>query len=54
MWPIIDTRCEGFPALICLLTFRFIKSSDQCDFDHFRFQILLLPEHLGQKMRLNN
>ena len=49
MWPIIDTRCEGFPTLVGLLTFRFIKSSDQCDFHHFKFQILLLPELLGQK-----
>ena len=45
MWPIIDNRCEGFPTLVCLLTFRFIKSSDQCDFDHFKFHVLLLPEH---------
>ena len=45
MWSIIDIRCEGFPALIFLLTFRFIKSSDQCDFDHFKFDVLLLPEH---------
>ena len=49
MWPIIDTRCEDFSALVCLLTFGFIKSSDQCDFDHFKFQLLLLPKHWGQK-----
>ena len=45
MSPIIDTRGEGCPALVSLLTFRFIKSSDQCDFDHFKFHVLLLPEH---------
>ena len=34
MWPIIETRFEGFPALMqCLLTFGLIKSSDQCHFD---------------------
>ena len=36
MWPIIETRFKGCPALmLCLLTFGLIKSSNQCHFEHF-------------------
>ena len=40
LWPIIDTRCECCPALVCLLTFGLMQSSDKCDFDHFKFPVL--------------
>ena len=50
IWTIIETRFEDCPALmLCLLAFEFVKCSDQCDCDHFKFQKLLLPEHKGQK-----
>ena len=29
-----------YRVLLCLLTFGLIKSSDQCDFDHFKVQIV--------------
>ena len=48
MRPNIETKpCH---ALLCLLTFGLIKISDQCDFDHFKFQIPQLPQHLGTKI----
>ena len=47
MRPTIETKCCH--ALLCLLTFRLIKISDQCDFDHFRFQIPLFPLNLETK-----
>ena len=48
MRPTIETKCCH--ALLCFLIFGLIKISDQCDFDHFKFQIPLLPQHLETKI----
>ena len=44
----IETKCCH--ALLCLLTFGLIKILGQCDFDHFKFEIPLLPQDLETKI----
>ena len=52
MRPIIETKCSNRSCrvLLCLLTLGLIKSSDQCDSDHFKVQIVFRIASTWAKM----